>query len=826
MPVNFAEIAKKLSQNEATKELSKYWQQRYLQILESGRFKLSNKTIEHINLTEELKKPVTPFGDLSISSHVGKNGLLDESSFQVTVETTVRLLDSCLDSIKFSPEVKKIIELYRKIGVGIANFKEYFELQENTSIIKNIDYLGSLVASKVYRASEHLAQEKGVPKSWKEINQHLRLKFFEIWSNHKTGEIKNGLELSEIFDNELIKQTDFKIIPRRNSHLLVFPPDLEWEIWSDRDGSLPTSVAKTVGTNNLEEEKQDETKTDLEKNEKLKSAQSVIIGQKKTEPVNDLKQSQNFNYFDKRETSKNLKKTEFSQPDLQVSPTFSHTEAKFQIGELVRLADSQPQTDKIFQIIDVIENAEKQQFRYRLMGPNKQIENGLWKEKDLIAADLKQILEKLNGSDQYNLNLFVNAIIVNEENQILVENTPQKDKFLLPGDKVKISQNLQEQLRKILQRNYKIKTESLLDIFAVQEIHPNSKMVDLHLAIFTVVQEFGRVENLFWLDLDDEDGLFDLDKKLVKQYKNYEARIHQRVDLEIEDKIKAKLAAEMSMLPTEEEIEHRIQSEVAFRIQEKNNQEESPARLIDSIPRSKMQQKIKELTEQQKVFQEEFKNKVQIQAQKDLKQKLIEAEQTWQQKLSAVENDKLGLEKTNSQLFEQNTILQKKVATLEAAKKTGNDSAELVELQQKLNEIEKQNKTLKQQLDQQNKEYSKNSKDKEQIQKLELERAELQKLAETHFANLQEKEEEIKKLQEANKLQIQSLNQHEELLKQEKSKVQELLKQRKNRIVDSNTAKANMSKAMQQYTRTVPNSTIQFMQILRNNQASSQNNKR
>jgi hypothetical protein len=236
---NLSTISAKVSKAEKTPELSQYWQKRYEKILSSELFVESEKTAELILSEEIVENPATPFGDINLLNHLDANGKLDDIKLQSTVETAVRFLDSCLDVIGFDEESKFIVTQYRKIGVGLADVSEFLEKMGDASELKTIDHLGNLISNSAYRASETLAEEKSPCGNWNQINRHLRPRSFEVWIDPKTDQRYTGLNLSEEYDEETVLETELQIVPRRNSNILLFPPDLEWQIWSDRDNLAP-----------------------------------------------------------------------------------------------------------------------------------------------------------------------------------------------------------------------------------------------------------------------------------------------------------------------------------------------------------------------------------------------------------------------------------------------------------------------------------------------------------------------------------------------------------------------------------------------------------
>lgn len=239
-----------VAKTENTEELGFYWEKRYKALFEKQLFILSDKTLEILSDNEIQDKPFTPFGDLSLLNHLDANNQLDEIKLQGSIEVAIRFLDACLEIPVFNDFAKSAINQYRKIGISISDFEDFLAIKSDKSFVEQIDYIGSLVSSGAYRTSEALAEEKGTCLNWSKINRHLRPKPFEFWLNSDTEELVNGLDLSEKVENDQDLATSWEILPRRNSHLLLFPKDLEWQIWADRDENSP----KTEITNPENEE--------------------------------------------------------------------------------------------------------------------------------------------------------------------------------------------------------------------------------------------------------------------------------------------------------------------------------------------------------------------------------------------------------------------------------------------------------------------------------------------------------------------------------------------------------------------------------------------
>jgi Ribonucleotide reductase, barrel domain len=246
------ELAALAIKKENTPELGQYWQKRYEKFLNNKVFILSDKTTALLDQKNSIDAPATPYGYLNLPIFVGKNNIVDEVMLQNCIETSVRFLDSVLDMIDFTHAAAEIINQNRKIGLGVVNFEEYMKLRGNTNKVEEIDYIGEIISSSSYRASEALAEEKGACENWNNIKLLIRPKSFEYWYNSENGEIISGLDVAEEYTATNLVASNFEIIPRRNSHILIYPNDLEWQIWSDRDDS---SIITNVANNTINESK-------------------------------------------------------------------------------------------------------------------------------------------------------------------------------------------------------------------------------------------------------------------------------------------------------------------------------------------------------------------------------------------------------------------------------------------------------------------------------------------------------------------------------------------------------------------------------------------
>ena len=246
MPLsNFIQAAAK---TENTPQLQSFWQKKYQDLFQKNYFTLNSKTLE---LLEEnlISRPATPFGDLVLTNHL-EAGEIDESMVQENIETAIRFLDALLDVAKFDQKAREIVNQYRKIGLGVSGFGDYYkQLNREKSDLEEIEYIGNLISNNAYRSSESLSEEKGVCKNWDSVKKILRSKGFEYWYNTETGDIKSSVEMSHEFDQAKAESSDFEIVPRRNSHLLLFPATPEWQVWSDRDVKIEKNSQKEPENN-------------------------------------------------------------------------------------------------------------------------------------------------------------------------------------------------------------------------------------------------------------------------------------------------------------------------------------------------------------------------------------------------------------------------------------------------------------------------------------------------------------------------------------------------------------------------------------------------
>jgi hypothetical protein len=532
-----AQIIKLSASSENTAELKLYWEKRYEEMFSRSLFNLSSKTIEMVLQQDVLSKPTTPFGDIILLSHLDNNKMLEETTLQSTVETAVRFLDGLLDGIKFTPDAKNTINQYRKIGIGIVDFKQYLESRGSVSDLDEIDYIGNLISSNAYRASESLAEEKGVCQGWDEIKVHVRPKSFEYWYDRDTGEIKNGLEINEIYTQESIKNTKYQIIPRRNSNILLLPPDLEWQIWADRDVSAPmTPNTEPVKTPNPEDNKENITNTELEMPNISNSFNSNQIPEAVSEipfhqdnldqmipHLGDNSNPQEF--YEESGDSEELpdftvNNEEGYDHDDKQNPTFPPSNPEFQVGELVQILSNEVgENSKIYQVIDAFED-EHGSFQYKLTGGHSDLESKIWSENELSQVQLSDILDKINSPVVQNQNTieektqyFVSAVITDGD-KILVQK--QKDTYVLPTGVCSDISNPEQSMQDVLSSEFGIMGNIVYEIGATTDGYDNSS---LHFG-FIVEIEKNTNSDLIWLPMVEAYSLDSVSNKLLNKLEN------------------------------------------------------------------------------------------------------------------------------------------------------------------------------------------------------------------------------------------------------------------------------------------------------------------
>lgn len=245
---NSQQLASILSKGENTPELVGYWDNKFAKILNSFQSVLSDKTVDFLINKTPSNRPFTPSADIDLIKFFDSNNIFNEDLFLEVVETSVRLLDNSVSEINFDYKSSEIVKQYRKIALSISNFDRFLELRNsNDSRLDEVDYLGNLLSSQAYRASESIAEEKGVCLGWNQIKRKLRPKSFEFWINTLDSSFEDALTIWETMNHKIPDQV-WEIISRRNSHILNYGDGEEWLIWSDRDENGHEKLPETENT--------------------------------------------------------------------------------------------------------------------------------------------------------------------------------------------------------------------------------------------------------------------------------------------------------------------------------------------------------------------------------------------------------------------------------------------------------------------------------------------------------------------------------------------------------------------------------------------------
>lgn len=334
MALKKEDISNYIASVENTAELSNYWAKKYSSFLDK-KIVIQAKTLQVLSLSK-VTKPFTPSIDIILLAHKQENEYLDEKDLRKSVDIAVRMADSLLEKIKFSPEIANEVLSHRKISIGIHDFDEYTK-QTNLSL-NFVKYIGELLSKFVYRSSEGLAEEKGIFKKWDEYKQLINDKKFIYWRDSQNGDIKTSLEIKNNYSLEEIKNTSYEIIPRRNSFLIQPPISMDWVEFSDRDF--------------------------------VKESENLFFTAEKTS-----------------QAEQNQEPTQELEDETEKSPMFSD-------GELVKVIDqNSPYFNQILQIISAEKKSEKHIQIYKLKDTSNTLK---LEENQLKHILLEEVLDKIN----------------------------------------------------------------------------------------------------------------------------------------------------------------------------------------------------------------------------------------------------------------------------------------------------------------------------------------------------------------------------------------------------------------------------------------------
>jgi Ribonucleotide reductase, barrel domain len=526
-----SELAKLVTSTENTPELGDYWANRYQKFLKDKSFIVNDKTIAILTGKIPVTSPATPFGHIDLAKFVSKNKSVDEIQLQSTIETAVRFLDSMLDIIEFSPEAKMVINQYRKIGVGVVNFREYLNMRVTSSEIDEIDYLGNIISSSAYRASEALAEEKGTCDNWDFIKMYIRPKAFEYWYNVNTGDIKNGLDISEEFTPDNIISSGYEIIPRRNSNIMLYPSELEWQIWSDRDETVakidpkkPEPVQTQQNAQVIADPEEENTHpltalqnkltswfTPAPKIENIPQETQVEVAEVNNEVENEVEISgyqepetsplPSFNNsFNLTSATDEVEPTQ-NIPNIQPTKTYSAT--VLGIGDIVKVINPQsPIFGQYFQISDTDPDTNTYQIN---TGNYDQI---ICQESDLIEFSIKDIINEVSSKKT----IKIQAIVLSTDGKyVLVEKNSQDQ---LPTTSYSFEQDPEQVLSEALTKEYSLEPEFL----EISNVHFETGILNI---IYQIrVKDWNETESkLEWQNIEEMQSEYTksaLEKSLAK----------------------------------------------------------------------------------------------------------------------------------------------------------------------------------------------------------------------------------------------------------------------------------------------------------------------
>lgn len=225
-------LTKKIANLENTEEDKVKWQSAYLEVFEKGYFAMSRDELEKFISSNIVDTPLTTYGEISLIKHI-KRVNIDLKQLAKTTEIAVRFLDGCLDVINFSQEAKEKIEMFRKIGVGVSDF-DAFCVQTGIEQSKAIYNVAELIAKAAYRASESLGVYRGAINNNELTKAYNRGKIFANYIRLDAEELLNGFEFKRLSLAGKIDPEQYTLVPRRNSHILLFPNQEIWFQFTDR----------------------------------------------------------------------------------------------------------------------------------------------------------------------------------------------------------------------------------------------------------------------------------------------------------------------------------------------------------------------------------------------------------------------------------------------------------------------------------------------------------------------------------------------------------------------------------------------------------------
>ncbi|NJK71427.1 MAG: hypothetical protein HC932_04215 [Thermales bacterium] len=123
-------------------------------------------------------------------------------------------MDNLIDAVYLDENIKKKIKFNRNLELVIWNTKKFFKkLNLNENFQQK--YLNK-IKRMIYRASEFLAEEKGVFGNWVNVSQEITGHKYENWIDPDGEVIANGKKIADEMDQESVKAQGYTSTPRRN----------------------------------------------------------------------------------------------------------------------------------------------------------------------------------------------------------------------------------------------------------------------------------------------------------------------------------------------------------------------------------------------------------------------------------------------------------------------------------------------------------------------------------------------------------------------------------------------------------------------------------
>jgi hypothetical protein len=218
-------VLKEVSQSEVTRELAAFWQQKYEEILASGCVEL---VPESFDIERKDNVDIVPHARIVLCAHMSSSGSIDEDELMLTVERTVRLLDSmvsfCIDEMG-----DMSLHAKRNIAISIADIDEYLHKTHAINAEETVLHAASIVGNSAYRASEYLADEKGIFGLYEELPPQ------EVYSRFATLLSADGKEILQQENHTQETYRPGKAKPRRNMNIVDFTSQYASQ-WSDYTG--------------------------------------------------------------------------------------------------------------------------------------------------------------------------------------------------------------------------------------------------------------------------------------------------------------------------------------------------------------------------------------------------------------------------------------------------------------------------------------------------------------------------------------------------------------------------------------------------------------